>query len=181
MDLGQAREGAGAQAPGQKYQQGRKGSPGDRGDVLWLSPGLTGNKRSSSQDAAGNRSVRTCHLAELCLADRAGRLLPTCKDPRLLSSPPGLLLPARPQDRIPEGSNKQEDYQRDVSSQRLGVSQGQRRKLLAVKRKGKSDVPVLGQLSEDSVLHKYLLNESVYVCQTPGTEMKDSTLPSQYL
>lgn len=63
----------------------------------------------------------------------------------------------------------------------VGASQGQRRRILAVEGKGKSDVPVLGQQREESVLNKYLLNESVYVCQTPGTEMKDSTLPSQYL
>lgn len=63
----------------------------------------------------------------------------------------------------------------------VGASQGQRRRLLAVEGKGKSDVPALGQQSEDSGLNKYLLNESVYVCQTLGTEMKDSTLPAQYL
>lgn len=121
--------------------------------------------------------MRTCHLAEL-LPGLPGGLLPTCKAPRLLvisprppSPPPALRA------RVLSGSKKQEDYQTDVFSHRLGASQGQRRKILAVEGKGKSDVPVLGLQSEDSVLNKYLLNESVYVCQTLGTEMKDSTCP----
>lgn len=61
----------------------------------------------------------------------------------------------------------------------VGASQGQRRRILAIEGKGKSDVPVLGQQSEVVLLNKYLLNESVYVCQTLGTEMKDSKHPAR--
>lgn len=39
-------------------------------------------------------------------------------------------------------------------------------------------ISALGQLSEDSVLNKYLLNQSVHVCQELGTKMKDSALLS---
>lgn len=125
--------------------------------------------------------MRTCHLAEL-RPGLPGYLLPTCKAPRLLVIFPGPLSPHQPSGQEPlSGSKKEEGYQTDVLSHHLGASQGWRMKILTVERKGKSDVPALGQQSEDSVLNKYLLNESVYVCQTPGTEMKDSTLPSQYL
>lgn len=40
------------------------------------------------------------------------------------------------------------------------------------KGEGKSDVPRLGRPSEDSGLNKYLLNESVHVCQELGTKIK---------
>lgn len=79
--------------------------------------------------------------------------------PRLL-----IISPARP-------PPKQEDYQTDVFSHCLGHPEA-RERILAVKGKGKSDVPTLGRPSEDSVLNKYLLNESVHVCQELGTKIK---------
>lgn len=121
----------------------------------------------------------TCHLAKL-LPDLPGGLLPACKDPRLLILSPSP--PSPHSGRDPQVALRSGRITRQMCSPTIvGASQGQRRRILAVEGKGKSDVPVLGQQREESVLNKYLLNESVYVCQTPGTEMKDSTLPSQYL
>lgn len=90
--------------------------------------------------------MRTCHLARFCQAPDS------CSSPALPTP-------------------KQEGYQTDVFTHCPGHPEAETR-VLAVRGKGKSDVPTLGRPSEDSVLNKYLSNESVHVCRELGTKMK---------